>query len=54
MVMEIIAYDFIETTEYDSKKTFRSPIFQRWRPDKPSSDCLLQHQFPEALENGKE
>lgn len=50
MVMEIIAYDFIETTEYDSKKTFRSPIFQRWRPDKPSSDCLLEHQFPEALE----
>jgi len=50
MVMEIIAYDFIDTTEYDTKKTFRSPIFQRWREDKPSTDCQLAHQFPEALE----
>jgi ATP-dependent DNA ligase len=50
MVMEIIAYDFIATTEYDTKKTFRSPIFQRWREDKPSTDCQLAHQFPEALE----
>jgi ATP-dependent DNA ligase len=49
MVMEIIVYDFIDTTEYDSKKTFRSPIFQRWRPDKPSIDCELAHQMPEAL-----
>jgi hypothetical protein len=50
IVMEILVYDFIDTTEYDVKKTFRSPIFQRWRPDKPSSDCELSHQMPEALE----
>jgi hypothetical protein len=49
VVIEIFAYDFIETKEYDSKVTFRSPIFHRWRFDKPSSDCELFHQMPEAL-----
>ena len=39
VVIEIIAYDFVKTVEYDTKVTFRSPIFHRWRFEKPSSDC---------------
>ena len=47
MSIEICFYDLIESIEYDTPMTFRSPIFYRFRPDKPSTDCKLSEQLPE-------
>ena len=47
MSIEIYAYDLVASTEYDIPVTFRSPIFKRFRPDKPATDCKLFEQLPE-------
>lgn len=49
LVVEIECNAFVQTQEYQTKRTFRNPRFKRFRFDKLPEECTFSNQCPELL-----